>query len=157
MHSPCINLARLSTYTKVVMRKEPWAAGQYRNEYFPQRQKTSHSAHPEAGINPAQLCKDWFKKAFRITKESRGFSLLSKSMPIWEVAFGTTQERPVSVWTLRAFDQQVWMNDWKVKELSSRSKGSKLEVTLNLCSNFAVSVNDQPYIPIVENSLNFLD
>jgi amidohydrolase len=143
---------------QIVMRKGTFAAGST-GMTISLKGKTSHSAHPEAGINPAQALARLIQKLPELPKESRGFSLLTLiHAELGSLAFGTSAGKASLSMTLRAFDQQD-LNELieKVKEQAlADAKAEGLEVAFEFVEQFAVSVNDQALHPIVENSAKLL-
>jgi len=139
---------------QIVMRKGTFASGSTGMSIY-LKGKTAHSAHPEAGINPAQALARLIQKLPELPKESRGFSLLTLiHAELGSLAFGTSAGKASLSMTLRAFDQQD-LNELieRVKEQAlAEAKAEGLEVAFGFVEQFAVSVNDQTLHPIVENS-----
>jgi len=143
---------------QIVMRKGTFAAGSTGMSIY-LKGKTAHSAHPEAGINPAQALARLIQKLPQLPKESRGFSLLTLiHAELGSLAFGTSAGKASLSMTLRAFDQQD-LNELieRVKEQAlAEAKAEGLELAFGFVEQFAVSVNDQALHPIVENSAKSL-
>jgi amidohydrolase len=137
---------------QIVMRKETFAAGST-GMTISLTGKTSHSAHPEAGINPAQALALLIQKLPELPKESSGFTLLTLiHAELGSLAFGTSAGKASLSMTLRSFDQQD-LNELieKVKEQAfAEASAEGLEVGFEFVEQFAVSVNDPTLYSIVE-------
>lgn len=139
---------------QVVMRKGTFAAGST-GMTITLTGKTSHSAHPEAGINPAQALARLIQELPYLPQEATGFALLTLiHAELGSLAFGTSAGKGSLSMTLRAFDQEDLDNlIEKVKEKSRViSKSERLDVEFSFVEQFAVSVNDGDLYPLVENA-----
>jgi amidohydrolase len=143
---------------QIVMRKGTFAAGST-GMTISLKGKTSHSAHPEAGINPAQALAKLIQELPGLAKQSEGFALLTLiHAELGSLAFGTSAGKGSLSMTLRAFDQQDLdglIEQVKQKALAVANSES-LKVDFGFVEQFAVSVNDLALHPIVENSAKFL-
>lgn len=143
---------------QIVMRKGTFAAGST-GMTITLNGKTSHSAHPEAGINPAQALAKLIQELPGLAKQSEGFALLTLiHAELGSLAFGTSAGKGSLSMTLRAFDQQDLdglIEQVKQKALAVANSES-LKVDFGFVEQFAVSVNDLALHPIVENSAKLL-
>jgi amidohydrolase len=143
---------------QIVMRKGTFAAGST-GMTISLKGKTSHSAHPEAGINPAQALAKLIQELPGLAKQSEGFALLTLiHAELGSLAFGTSAGKGSLSMTLRAYDQQDLdglIEQVKQKALAVANSES-LKVDFGFVEQFAVSVNDLALHPIVENSAKFL-
>ncbi|WP_332914349.1 amidohydrolase [Algoriphagus boritolerans] len=91
---------------QIVMRSGTFAAGST-GITITLKGKTSHSAHPDAGINPAQALAQLMQQLPQLPKEIPGFSLLTLiHAELGSLAFGTSAGKGSLSMTLRAFDQK---------------------------------------------------
>ncbi len=144
---------------QVVMRTGTFAAGSTgMTIYF--KGKTSHSAHPDAGINPAQAIAKLIQKLPELTKQAEGFALLTLiHAELGSLAFGTSAGKGSLSMTLRAFVQQD-LDELveKVKNLARTiAKAERLEVDFGFVEQFAVSVNDLELYKVVEKTAKNLE
>lgn len=144
---------------QVVMRQGTFAAGSTGMTIY-LRGKTSHSAHPEAGINPAQALAQLMQQLPELPKTVAGFALLTLiQAELGSLAFGTSAGKGSLSMTLRAFNQQD-LEDLieKVKDLAqSIAKAEKLEVDFGFVESFAVSKNDAALYDLVEKAAHELN
>jgi amidohydrolase len=117
--------------------------------------KTSHSAHPEAGINPAQALAKLIQELPQLPKQAPGFALLTLiHAELGSLAFGTSAGKGSLSMTLRAFNQQDL--DELVEKVKAKAKAvaesEQLEVDFGFVEQFAVSVNDPELYDVVEKS-----
>lgn len=139
---------------QIVMRRGTFAAGSTGMTIY-LKGKTSHSAHPDAGINPAQALAKLILELPQLPKEADGFALLTLiHAELGSLAFGTSAGKGSLSMTLRAFDQQDLDGlIEKVKEKAQAiAKSEQLEVNFSFVEQFAVSVNDPGLYNLVENS-----
>lgn len=137
---------------QVVMRQGTFAAGSSGMSIY-LKGKTSHSAHPEAGINPAQALAQLIQQLPELPKTVDGFALLTLiHAELGSLAFGTSAGKGSLSMTLRAYDQQGLEElIEKVKDLAqSIAKTEKLEVDFGFVEQFAVSKNDPELYELVE-------
>lgn len=139
---------------QIVMREGTFAAGSTGMTIY-LTGKTSHSAHPEAGINPAQALANLMQKLPELPKEVSGFALLTLiHAELGSLAFGTSAGKASLSMTLRAFDQ----NDLEklidlVKEKATlEAEKAGLKIDFGFVESFAVSKNDPELYPIVKNA-----
>lgn len=139
---------------QVVMRKGTFAAGSTGMSIF-LTGKTSHSAHPEAGVNPAQVLARLIQELPKLPQESGGFTLLTLiHAELGSLAFGTSAGRGSLSMTLRAFNQpdlDRLIEKVKAKALAL-AKEEELNVEFGFVEQFAVSVNDFELYPVVEKA-----
>jgi amidohydrolase len=149
-------LHNLPGYPKhqIVMRRGTFAAGSTGMSIY-LKGKTSHSAHPEAGINPSQALAKLIQELPQLPKEAVGFALLTLiHAELGSLAFGTSAGRGSLSLTLRAFDQQdldVLIGKVKAKA-NAIAESERLEVDFSFVEQFAVSVNDPELYDLVEKT-----
>lgn len=117
--------------------------------------KTSHSAHPEAGINPAQGIAKLIQELPELPKEASGFALLTLiHAELGSLAFGTSAGKGSLSMTLRAFNQQDL--DELIQKVTAKAqsvaKSEGLEVAVSFVEQFAVSFNDAELYDQVEKT-----
>lgn len=149
-------LHNLPGYPKhqIVMRRGTFAAGSTGMSIY-LKGKTSHSAHPEAGINPAQALAKLILELPQLPKEAEGFALLTLiHAELGSLAFGTSAGRGSLSMTLRAFDQQDL--DALIEKVKAKAnaiaESERLEVDFSFVEQFAVSVNDPELYDLVEKT-----
>ncbi|MDF2156256.1 amidohydrolase [Algoriphagus sp. CAU 1675] len=139
---------------QVVMRKETFAAGST-GMTIRLTGKTSHSAHPEAGLNPAQALAELIRKLPELPKEMEGFCLITLiHAELGNLAFGTSPGKANLSMTLRAFDQQdldQLIENVKSLAMETASR-TGLKINFDFVEQFAVSVNDSDLYNIVEKT-----
>jgi amidohydrolase len=139
---------------EVVMRKGTFAAGSTGMTIY-LTGKTSHSAHPEAGINPAQVLAKLIQKLPELPKEVPGFALLTLiHAELGSLAFGTSAGKASLSMTLRAFDQQELeaLIDLVKTTTNTEWVNTGLKIEFGFVESFAVSKNDPTLYPIVEET-----
>jgi amidohydrolase len=139
---------------QVVMRKGTFAAGSTGMSIY-LKGKTSHSAHPDAGLNPAHALARLMQELPQLPKEAEGFALLTLiHAELGSLAYGTSAGKGNLSMTLRAFDQQDL--DGLIEKVKAKAevvaKAERLEVNFNFVEQFAVSVNDPELYSLVENT-----
>ncbi len=149
-------LHNLPGYPKhqIVMRRGTFAAGSTGMSIY-LKGKTSHSAHPEAGINPSQALAKLIQELPQLPKEAEGFALLTLiHAELGSLAFGTSAGRGSLSMTLRAFDQQDL--DALIEKVKAKAnaiaESERLEVDFSFVEQFAVSVNDPELYDLVEKT-----
>ena len=139
---------------QVVMRKGTFAAGST-GMSITLTGRTSHSAHPEAGINPAQALAKLIQELPKLPQEANGFALLTLiHAELGSLAFGTSAGKGSLSMTLRAYDQRD-LDELieKVKTTAETIAASEqLKVEFSFVEQFAVSVNDPSLYPEVEKA-----
>lgn len=139
---------------QIVMRRGTFAAGST-GMTISLTGRTSHSAHPEAGINPAQALARLIQELPKLPQEAKGFALLTLiHAELGSLAFGTSAGKGGLSMTLRAFSQQD-LDDLidKVKtKAKAVAESERLEVEFSFVEQFAVSVNDPDLYQVVENA-----
>jgi amidohydrolase len=139
---------------QIVMRRGTFAAGST-GMTIHLHGKTSHSAHPEAGINPAQALAKLIQEMPQLPKEAEGFALLTLiHAELGSLAFGTSAGMGTLSMTLRAYDQQD-LNQLieKVKaKARAIAESELLKVDFSYVEQFAVSVNNSELYTLVEKT-----
>lgn len=143
---------------QIVMRKGTFAAGST-GMTISLIGKTSHSAHPEAGLNPAQALAKLIQELPQLPQEAKGFALLTLiHAELGSLAFGTRAGKGSLSMTLRAFDQQDL--DYLIEKVKEKARiiaqSERLEVEFSFVERFAVSVNDTELYGVVEKAANDL-
>jgi amidohydrolase len=144
---------------QIVMRKGTFAAGSTGMTIY-LKGKTSHSAHPEAGINPAQAIAKLIQELPELPKQAEGFALLTLiHAELGSLAFGTSAGKGSLSMTLRAFDQQDL--DALIAKVKAKSfaiaESERLKVDFTFVEQFAVSVNDWELFKVVEKTAQNLE
>jgi len=139
---------------QIVMRTGTFAAGSTGMSVY-LKGKTSHSAHPESGINPAQALARLMKELPELPKTLSHFGLLTLiHADLGSLAFGTSAGKASLSMTLRAFDQKDLDN--LIEKVKAKAKAvaeqERLEVDFGFVEQFAVSVNDSGLYKVVENA-----
>lgn len=139
---------------QIVMRDGTFAAGSSGMSIY-LKGKTSHSAHPEAGINPAQALAKLIQELPQLPKEAEGFALLTLiHAELGSLAFGTSAGKGSLSMTLRAFDQQEL--DSLIEKVKAKAQAvaesERLSVEFGFVEQFAVSVNDPELYQLVEET-----
>lgn len=107
--------------------------------------KTSHAAHPDAGINPAQAIAHLIQTLPKLTDKLSTFALVTViHAEIGSLAFGTSAGKGSLSLTIRAFDQDDLENLIKMitKEAKRIATAEKLGCKFSFVESFAVSKND---------------
>ncbi|SFO34116.1 amidohydrolase [Algoriphagus ornithinivorans] len=137
---------------QVVLRKGTFAAGSTGMRlHF--TGKTSHSAHPDAGINPAQALAQLMHQLPQLPKEIPGFSLLTLiHAELGSLAFGTSAGKGSLSMTLRAYDQKdLDLLIEKAQALAKKiASEERLKLEVEFVEKFAVSHNDQELYEVVK-------
>lgn len=143
---------------QVVVRKGTFAAGSI-GLTISLIGKTSHAAHPDAGINPAQAIAQLIQILPKLTGNLDSFALVTViHAEIGSLAFGTSAGKGSLSLTIRAFDQQdleslIGMITQKAKEIAA---SEKLGCEFSLVESFAVSKNDPDAAHIAEGAMKEL-
>lgn len=139
---------------QVVMRSGTFAAGST-GMTITLTGKTSHSAHPDAGINPAQAIAKLIQELPELPKQAEGFALLTLiHAELGSLAFGTSAGKGTLSMTLRAFDQQdldVLIGKAKATAIEI-AESEQLKVDFSFVEQFAVSVNEPELFGLVEKT-----
>ena len=107
--------------------------------------KTSHAAHPEAGINPAQAMAKLIQILPTLPTQLEGFGLVTLiHAELGSKAFGTSAGAGSLSATIRAFDQQELEKLIRLAKEAAESiaKEYELKVEFSFQESFAVSKND---------------
>lgn len=137
---------------QIVMRSGTFAAGST-GITITLKGKTSHSAHPDAGINPAQALAQLMQQLPQLPKEIPGFSLLTLiHAELGSLAFGTSAGKGSLSMTLRAFDQKdldllIEKTQALAKKMANRER---LKLEVEFVEKFAVSHNDPELYSLVK-------
>jgi amidohydrolase len=139
---------------QIVMRNGTFAAGST-GMTITLTGKTSHSAHPEAGINPAQALAKLILELPQLPNEAEGFALLTLiHAELGSLAFGTSAGKGSLSMTLRAFDQEEL--DSLIEKVKAKAQAvaesERLSVEFGFVEQFAVSVNDPELYQLVEKT-----
>ncbi len=139
---------------QVVIRKGTFAAGST-GMTLTFLGKTSHAAHPENGINPAQAISNLVLEVPQIIQSIPGFCLATIiHVEVGSLAFGTSAGKGRISLTLRAFeqahlDQLIAQVEEKARELA---KNHNLTLEVSLQETFAVSKNDPDAASLAEEA-----
>jgi amidohydrolase len=107
--------------------------------------KTSHAAHPEAGINPAQAMAKLIQILPTLPTQLEGFGLVTLiHAELGSKAFGTSAGAGSLSATIRALDQQELEKLIRLAKEAAESiaKEYELKVEFSFQESFAVSKND---------------
>ncbi|MDR7128734.1 amidohydrolase [Algoriphagus sp. 4150] len=121
--------------------------------------KTSHAAHPDEGINPAQAIAKLMQNLPKLPKNLDTFALVTViHAEIGSLAFGTSAGKGTLSLTVRAFDQTDLENliEMITNEVQEIAKAEKLGCEINFVEQFAVSENDPKAAEIAENVMKDL-
>ncbi len=122
--------------------------------------KTSHAAHPEDGINPAQALAKLIQLLTHLPQKIPGFSLVTFiHAELGSKAFGTSAGKASLSVTIRAFDQdELEMLVDLAKEMVIQEATSEgLEVEFSFQESFAVSENDPELTDFGKRTAQILD
>lgn len=144
---------------QIVMRSGTFAAGST-GMTITLTGKTSHSAHPDAGINPAQAIATLIQEMPELPKQAEGFALLTLiHAELGSLAFGTSAGKGSLSMTLRAFNQQDL--DGLIEKVTAKAlaiaESEQLKVDFSFVEQFAVSVNDPELYKVVERTAQNLE
>ena len=122
--------------------------------------KTSHAAHPDAGINPAQAIAQLIEALPKLTENLQAFALVTViHAEIGSLAFGTSAGKGSLSLTIRAFDQGDL--DSLIETITEKAKriafAEKLDMDFKFVESFAVSHNDPKAAEIAENVLESMN
>ena len=115
--------------------------------------KTSHAAHPDAGINPANAFAQLIQSLPKLPENLNGFALVTViHAEIGSLAFGTSAGKGSLSLTIRAFDQEeldtlLLQIEKEVKRVASMEN---LKSDISYLEAFAVSKNDPNAARIAE-------
>ncbi|WP_339755923.1 amidohydrolase [Algoriphagus aquimarinus] len=121
--------------------------------------KTSHAAHPDAGINPAFAIARLIESLPKLPEQLQGFALVTViHAEIGSLAFGTSAGKGSLSLTIRAFDQNdlerlISMITEEAKRIASVEK---LSCEFSFVESFAVSKNDPKAAKIAEGAIKGL-
>ncbi|MEP0712357.1 amidohydrolase [Algoriphagus sp.] len=122
--------------------------------------KTSHAAHPDAGINPARAISLLIQTLPTLPATLQNFALVTIiHAEIGSLAFGTSAGKASLSVTIRAFDQGDL--DSLIARVKAEAQGiaklEKLGVEFRLVESFSVSKNNPQAAEIAENAMRQLD
>jgi len=121
--------------------------------------KTSHAAHPDAGINPAQAIAQLIQVLPNLPEKLKTFALVTViHAEIGSSAFGTSAGKGSLSLTIRTFDQAdleslIEMITSEAKKIAS---AEKLGCEFSFVESFAVSKNDPNAAEIAEGIIRDL-
>ncbi|UCS94872.1 amidohydrolase [Echinicola marina] len=107
--------------------------------------RTSHAAHPEDGISPAQAMSKIIVGLPLITKSIDSFSLVTViHAELGEISFGTSPGKASIRATLRTIDDQNMgrLLDYAEQLCSLIAKEYQLELSISYTEEFACTIND---------------
>ncbi|MDI1321669.1 MAG: amidohydrolase [Algoriphagus sp.] len=143
---------------QVVLRSGPFAAGST-GMTISLSGKTSHAAHPEDGINPAQALAKLIQTLPALPDKLEGFSLVTiVHAELGSKAFGTSAGEGSLSATLRAFNQQELeqLVDLAKQAATDQAKEHGLKVEFSFEQSFAVSKNNPDLYKTAETVVNRL-
>ncbi len=143
---------------QLVIRKGTFAAGSI-GMTITLTGKTSHAAHPDAGINPAFAIAQLIQTLPTFPDQLKGFALATViHAEIGSLAFGTSAGKGSLSLTIRAFDQDELdrLIEMIEKEVESVAKQEKLIFVISFVEAFAVSKNDPTAAEIAEGVMKDL-
>ena len=106
--------------------------------------KTSHAAHPEDGISPAEAMCKLIIGLQKLPEGVKKFALITVvHARLGEVAFGTSPGDASVMATLRAYEDEVLdtMTDYSEKLVAQLAKEYKLEFDISYTESFAATDN----------------
>ena len=137
---------------QVVVRKETFAAGST-GMTIALTGKTSHAAHPDAGINPAFAIAQLIQRLPKLPEKLKNFALVTViHAEIGSLAFGTSAGKGNLSLTIRAFDQTdlETLIEMIIEEVKTIASAEKLGCEFSFVESFAVSKNDPQAASIAE-------
>lgn len=143
---------------QIVIRKGTFAAGST-GMTIRLTGKTSHAAHPDAGINPAFAIAQLIQTLPKFPDQLNGFALVTViHSEIGSLAFGTSAGKGSLSLTIRAFDQEELdsLLEKIEKEVERVSTQEKLKFEITYLEAFAVSKNDPNAAEIAEAAMEDL-
>ncbi|REG84039.1 amidohydrolase [Algoriphagus antarcticus] len=144
---------------QVVIRKGTFAAGSTGLTIF-LTGKTSHAAHPDAGINPSQAIAQLIQILPKLPEKLKRFALVTViHVEIGSLAFGTSAGKGSLSLTIRAFDQNDLESliDLITEESIRITSSEKLGCEFSFVEKFAVSKNDPKAAYIAEEVMKGLN
>lgn len=143
---------------QVVIRKGTFAAGST-GLTISLSGKTSHAAHPDAGINPAQAIAQLIQLLPKLPEKLKSFALVTViHVEIGSLAFGTSAGKGSLSLTIRAFDQTDLESliDMITEEAKRIALAERLGCEFTFVESFAVSKNDPKSAEIAEDVMKEL-
>lgn len=137
---------------QVVVRKETFAAGST-GMTIALTGKTSHAAHPDAGINPAFAIARLIQRLPKLPEKLKNFALVTViHAEIGSLAFGTSAGKGSLSLTIRAFYQTdlETLIEMIIEEVKRIASAEKLGCEFGFVESFAVSKNDPQAASIAE-------
>lgn len=137
---------------QVVVRKGTFAAGST-GLTISLTGKTSHAAHPDAGINPAQAIAQLIQLLPKLPLKLKTFVLVTIiHVEIGSLAFGTSAGKGSLSLTIRAFDQIDLESLIKmiIEKTKSIASAEQLSCEFSFLEQFSVSKNDPKAAKIAE-------
>ncbi len=121
--------------------------------------KTSHAAHPDAGINPAFAIAQLIQTLPKFPDQLKDFALVTViHSEIGSLAFGTSAGKGSLSLTIRAFDQEELdsLLEKIEKEVERVATQENLKFEITYLEAFAVSKNDPNAAEIAESAMKDL-
>lgn len=121
--------------------------------------KTSHAAHPDAGLNPAFAIAKLIQILPKLPGKLKTFALVTViHAEIGSLAFGTSAGKGSLSLTIRAFDQNdlEGLIEMITEEAKRISSAEKLGCEFSFVESFAVSKNDPKAAEIAEGVMKVL-
>ncbi|EAZ81617.1 amidohydrolase [Algoriphagus machipongonensis] len=143
---------------QIVIRKGTFAAGST-GMTIRLTGKTSHAAHPDAGINPAFAIAQLIQTLPKFPDQLNGFALVTViHSEIGSLAFGTSAGKGSLSLTIRAFDQEELdsLLEKIEKEVERVATHEGLKFEISYLEAFAVSKNDSNAAEIAETAVEDL-
>lgn len=140
------------TLNQLVIRKGTFAAGST-GLTIALTGKTSHAAHPDAGINPAQSIAQLIQILPKLPEKLKTFALVTVvHAEIGSLAFGTSAGKGSLSLTIRAFDQNdlETLIEMITKEANRIASAEGLGCEFRFVESFAVSENHPKASEIAE-------
>lgn len=121
--------------------------------------KTSHAAHPDAGLNPAQAIAELIQDLPMLPEKLKNFALVTIiHAEIGSLTFGTSAGKGSLSLTIRAFDQADLES--LIEMITSEAKkialAEKLSCEFRFVESFAVSKNNSDAAEIAEDVIKNL-
>lgn len=144
---------------QIVVRKGTFAAGST-GLTISLTGKTSHAAHPDAGINPALAIAKLIEILPKLPEKLKNFALVTViHAELGSLAFGTSAGKGSLSLTIRSFDQKDLESliEMIKSEANTIASAEKLGIEFSLVESFAVSKNDPKAAEIAESVIKELN
>jgi len=129
---------------EIVLKKGAFAAAS-KGMIIHLKGRTSHAAHPEYGITPAEAMAKIIVGLQAIPKSVLKFSLITVvNAELGEIAFGTTPGKATVRATLRSFENETMsrITHYAEKLASLIAKEHRLAIEISYTESFASTIND---------------